>query len=133
MKDKSVRIIALTSEGEVLLQFRDGKRKNEYDYTFVFMGGAIDAGEDALTAAVREFGEETGIHAQPEDFSLIMEGMAHKYGPVTFYKYAKSINRAEVKLTEGAGFAFVKYEDLSRLPLGSLMKWFIEKCPELPA
>jgi 8-oxo-dGTP diphosphatase len=132
MVDTSVRIIACTSENEVLLQFRDGKRRNEYDYTFVFVGGAIDEGETPLEAAAREFTEETGLDANLEDFSLLTEGMAHSHGWVTFYLYKKPIDRNKVVLTEGAGFAYVPYEDLLKIPVGPLMKWFAEHLPELP-
>ena len=34
-------------------------------------GGAAIAGEDSLTAAVRELGEELGIKAAPEDLKLV--------------------------------------------------------------
>ena len=34
-------------------------------------GGAVKAGEDSLTAIVRELYEETGIHAEPEEFELL--------------------------------------------------------------
>ena len=34
-------------------------------------GGAVKAGEDSLTAIVRELYEETGIRANPEEFELL--------------------------------------------------------------
>ena len=34
-------------------------------------GGAVKAGEDSLTAIVRELFEETGIRANPEEFELL--------------------------------------------------------------
>lgn len=37
-------------------------------------GGAAKAGEDSLTAIVRELREETGIEASPEEFTLLSSG-----------------------------------------------------------
>ena len=56
---KAVAVIALTPDKKVVIaeQFRAGPEKVMYDLP----GGAVDADEDAKTAAVRELREETGF------------------------------------------------------------------------
>ena len=40
-------------------------------------GGSVQAGEESLQAIVRELREETGIHAEPEEFEYLESGMDH--------------------------------------------------------
>jgi len=65
---------------EVLIRHRDGgwlvmRRDPGKDYCPGFWeasaGGSALAGEDSLTAIVRELYEETGIQASPEEFELL--------------------------------------------------------------
>ena len=56
-------------KGKILMTRRaPGK---SYAGTWENSGGAAQAGEDSLTAICRELREETGIHAQPEEFELL--------------------------------------------------------------
>ena len=56
-------------QGRILLT-RRAKGKS-FAGTWENSGGAAQAGEDSITAIVRELFEETGIRAEPEEFRLL--------------------------------------------------------------
>lgn len=56
-------------QGKVLLTRRAPEKSAAG--TWENSGGAVKAGEDSLTAIVRELREETGITAAPEEFELL--------------------------------------------------------------
>ena len=62
-------------KGNILLT-RRAKGKS-FAGTWENSGGAVKAGEDSLTAIARELREETGIHAEPEEFEFLESGMDH--------------------------------------------------------
>ena len=59
--------------GRLLLTRRAPEKS--FPGTWENSGGAVKAGEDSLTAIVRELSEETGIQAKPEEFELIDRDM----------------------------------------------------------
>lgn len=63
-------------------------------------GGAARAGEDSITAIVRELREETGICAQPEEFELLCTGR-DKNAHYDFYCLKKEIPLEQVVLQPG--------------------------------
>lgn len=131
----SVRILATNSKGQVLLEFRDSRRKNIYDLTFCFFGGRVEEGEDILAAAAREFSEEIGIKVDTADFTPLIAGPAHQVidETVHFFRYTKPVEWKDIRFgEESAGLAFVEYADLPRIPIGNLMQWFLKNYPECP-
>ena len=54
-----------------LLMTRRAPQKS-FAHTWENPGGAAKAGETSLQAITRELGEETGIHAEPEEFELLV-------------------------------------------------------------
>lgn len=65
-----VFVWVFSDDGRVLLTKRSPEKKsfpNQWEHT----GGAVLAGETSLQAIQRELAEETGIHAQQEEFCLI--------------------------------------------------------------
>lgn len=57
-----------TEDGRYLLQLRDDKPEIFFPNRWGLFGGAIDPGEDALTAVVREVWEELALRIAPERF-----------------------------------------------------------------
>ena len=58
--------------GRILLT-RRAKGKS-FAGTWENSGGAVRAGESSIQAIVRELAEETGIHAEPQEFELLQSG-----------------------------------------------------------
>ena len=59
----NVGLAIFSRKGHVWLGRRAGVRKDDVRYAWQMPQGGIDPGEDALAAAIRELGEETGVAA----------------------------------------------------------------------
>ena len=59
-------------KGNILLTRRAPEKS--FPGTWENSGGAVRAGETSLQAIVRELEEETGIHAEPQEFELLQSG-----------------------------------------------------------
>lgn len=77
-----VSIFALTTEKSVLLvrQYRQAVG----EFAWELPGGIVDAGEEVLSAALRELGEETGYQAQHGN---LLSSMAVDPPKATFYNH----------------------------------------------
>ena len=67
---KSVHIWIIRGD-EILLQRRAPQKDSYPNMLDISAAGHLDAGEDAITGAMRELKEELGIDANPRDFELI--------------------------------------------------------------
>lgn len=67
---KSVHVWIIRG-GEILLQRRAPQKDSYPNMLDISAAGHLDAGEDAITGAMRELKEELGIDAEPNDFELI--------------------------------------------------------------
>ena len=85
-------------EGNYLLTRR--AREKSYAGTWENSGGAAKAGEDSLTAIVRELWEETGIRADPKDFEKINEGR-DQIAFYDFYCLRNNTPLSEIRLLPG--------------------------------
>jgi 8-oxo-dGTP pyrophosphatase MutT (NUDIX family) len=65
-----VEIWTVNGRGRVLLTLRD-QRKQPYPGRWENTGGAVLAGEDSLTGALRELREETGIRAEAGELEFL--------------------------------------------------------------
>lgn len=65
-----VHVWIVDSQGRLLIQKRSPDLKLMPD-TWAVTGGSAIAGEDSVTAAVRELGEELGLRKSPRDFTLL--------------------------------------------------------------
>ena len=59
--------------------------------TWNLAGGAVDPGEDALTAGLRELEEETGLEIDPEDAKV--QGKVFWQSPTSDFRYTTSVVR----------------------------------------
>ena len=62
-----INICIYNSKGEILLQLRSKDKMIYPDMWDISVAGHIGAGEEAITAALRETGEETGLNAKEQD------------------------------------------------------------------
>lgn len=62
-----INICIYNSLGEILLQLRSKDKMIYPDMWDISVAGHIGAGEEPITAALREAGEETGLNAKEED------------------------------------------------------------------
>ena len=69
---KVVIIAVIDEQNRILLQQRGQDRATNPGKWDISAAGHIEAGEDALTSAVRETAEEVGIEAAAKDFQYIM-------------------------------------------------------------
>lgn len=93
-------------EGQILLTRRAPEKS--FAGTWENSGGAAKAGEDSLQAITRELMEETGIYADPQEFSLL-ETTRDRYCHYDFYTLRRDIPIEQVILqpgeTDGAQWA----------------------------
>ena len=82
-----------------LLMTRRAPQKS-FPGTWENSGGAAKAGEDSLTAIVRELYEETGIKADPEDFELL-ESLREGNAFYDHYCLKADVPLNEIVLLEG--------------------------------
>ena len=68
----AVIVVIVNHRGEVLLT-RRAKEKDLCPGWWENTGGSVLAGETSLQAILRELREETGIHAQPEELTLLLQ------------------------------------------------------------
>ena len=84
--------------GNILLTRRAPEKS--FAGTWENSGGAVKAGETSLQAITRELREETGIHAEPEEFELLESGR-DKNCHYDFYGLQRDIPIEEVVLQPG--------------------------------
>ena len=84
--------------GRLLLTRRAPEKS--FPGTWENSGGAAQAGEDSLQAITRELREETGIHAEPEEFRLLCTGR-DKAAFYDFYCLKRDIPLEQVVLQQG--------------------------------
>ncbi|KAK8838583.1 hypothetical protein M9Y10_033215 [Tritrichomonas musculus] len=68
---KAVHIWILNDKGDVLLQRRCPTKDSHPNCLDISCAGHLSAGDDSITAAVRELKEELGIDASPSDLKFI--------------------------------------------------------------
>ena len=75
---KSVWVWIINNKGEILVQKRALTKKNSPGKWDMSSAGHVDAGEDCLTACVRETEEELGIKVKPDEFVFLKQYIQKK-------------------------------------------------------
>ncbi|MEM7270307.1 MAG: NUDIX hydrolase [Pseudomonadota bacterium] len=125
-------VIALIRDrrGRILIQLRDNDAPRAPG-VWGFFGGAVEEGETLPEAMRRELFEELGVDVSEDE-------LAPKwriYRPVTgfrmyMFEVSRTISPEEIRLGEGAGFAFIEPEDAGKFALFDLTEILLAKLGE---
>ncbi|MEI6835774.1 MAG: NUDIX domain-containing protein [Candidatus Falkowbacteria bacterium] len=121
---RSVHVWVINSQNEVLLQRRSPLVDNYPDKWDISAAGHVSAGEDCLTAALREIKEEIGLDIKPEE--LILIGQARQMGkregyinneinPIYIVKKDLEVTKIKKQYEEVAEVKFIPYQELQNL------------------
>lgn len=109
-------ILLRDQHNRVSLQFRDDFPQVGGRGLWGYFGGEIEAGETIVQAACRELDEETGLHLTPDDlcpFVRVLSTSSHNAQHYVFVAKAPVL-QSDIRLQEGAGFAFVHAGQLAQ-------------------
>lgn len=121
----SALLMATDAAGRALCQLRDEAPGVAFGVCWHLFGGAIDPGETRRAAARREFLEETGVALGAEDLTpfRVVASPPEAGRVLSIFRVVRPIAPAEIRLGEGAGFAFLTRAQIERLrfaPYGRL-------------
>lgn len=112
-------VLARDAEGRILMQLRDDYAEIAAPGLWSCFGGEVEPGETVEQAARREFFEETGIDISGDALRpLVRIGTTVLNGGILhIYMLDRVVAAHEVRLGEGAGFAFLNKAQLARFDL----------------
>lgn len=121
MNDCASAVIARDEMGRVLCQLRDDIEGVSAPGRWCFFGGQVEEGESLSEAAVREFEEETGLRFGVEDFTPLAKMCSSSRADfvVHFFTLGPRVAPEQIRLGEGAGFAFMTERQVRALPFVS--------------
>lgn len=104
----------VTLDGAILITQRHWQKK--HGGLWECNGGAAQQGEDSVTSAIRELGEETGIHIQKDELHLL-HSMKTTERFVDTYVTLQAITLADLQLQpeEVIGARLVSFDELVHL------------------
>ena len=106
----------------VLLHLRDANTKINPN-TWAFFGGGSEENETPLNCFLREFQEETGQQLPPESCQPLRSYFNEKLQTTRHVFYSTApIATKDIRLDEGAGFGWLKLDQLDRHPLSDMTK-----------
>jgi len=127
MANKTTVAIIINKQGEFLLQ----KKTTDYEWfpgKWGFFGGGIEEGETPKEAIKRELLEESGIEFSNMEFfkteKHLIKGVDFEE-TIFIVEFNQSLT--DIRLNEGAGFAFFDKEELNSIDLFPGAKKLIEE------
>ncbi len=110
-KPSDVQLVGLVAEdklGRFLMQLRDDFDEIMGRGRWGLFGGHVDAGESLIDCAKRESFEELGLTLKDEDLEPLLRYNTRTHGYQMYVCRIKhEINGKDIRLGEGAGFAFL--------------------------
>ncbi len=112
-------VMASDRRGRVLLQLRDDRPDVVWPGLWSLFGGAIEAGETAEQAALREFHEETGVELRDADLNGFarVTSTAGRKALLHVFQTDCQVEPENIRLGEGAGFGFFEPEMIQKLAI----------------
>ncbi|UYV38247.1 NUDIX hydrolase [Rhodobacteraceae bacterium D3-12] len=116
---RGASVLAQDVRGRVLMQLRDSDAGLASPGKWGLFGGGVEPGESLDAAARREFHEETGIDIAAEALRPLarFRSQAMASGIVHVFALDRRVVREDVRLAEGAGFAFLTREQVGHFDL----------------
>jgi 8-oxo-dGTP diphosphatase len=110
---QSAHVLFVNDAGEVLLRLRDDKPGLPYPGQWDLLGGAVEAGETWVEAAIREVREEVGLGCPPLEYFGAYPADVHN----NVFLAPLSVPVDALVLTEGQRLSYVGREQARALPL----------------
>ena len=116
---RAALIVACDDLGRVLLQLRDDLPGVAAPGQWGVFGGQVEGEETLAQAAAREFREETGIALPLEQLQPLaaIRSNARADGVLYAFRAQTPVAPGQIRLGEGAGFAFFAPHQLGALPM----------------
>lgn len=110
-----VQVWVRNAEGKFLLSQRHPCKKKPLLWEAT--GGAVDAGEDTLTAAVREVGEELGLKLEKEQLVLLRTKLCDgiEFLDTYFAQWDGSVDELTFQENEVVDARWVTYEEMEKM------------------
>ena len=112
-------LLAHDAQGRMLMHLRDDLPGVAAPGLWSCFGGEVEPGETLEQAARREFFEETGVDVSGEMIRPVCRfaTVAHGGGVLHVFQLERPVAARDIRLGEGAGFAFLNRAQLARFPL----------------
>ncbi len=115
---RGVSVLLQDTQGRVLMQLRDDIPGIVAPGKWCLFGGHIDPGETILEAAIREMAEETGLIVSPDELTpYVISRSRPDSNLIYIYRMVRDIGPADIRVGEGAGFAFLNRDQLAGLDM----------------
>ncbi len=128
VKERAAAVLARDSRGRVLCQLRDGFEGVAAPSQWCLFGGQVEPDESLRAAAVREFAEETGLRIAEADLRPLAQ-IASTVKPdwsISIFELVTPVEPADVRLGEGAGFAFLTREQIGQFEFIATYRMFFD-------
>lgn len=121
-------LIPVDGQGRILLQLRDHGPNTVHPGRWGLFGGGVEGGESLREAVIREFAEEVGVVVPadaPRPFCRILSTPGRRR--LYVFSARLDIQPADISLGEGAGFGFVRPQDVRPLDIIPFARTVIER------
>lgn len=110
-------VILVDQHGRLLMQLRDINDRTAGPGLWSIFGGEVEAGETLKAAALREFCEETGLDLPTDALTPLARALSLFGTRLYAFTASLTVDPGQIRLGEGAGFAFLTRAQIESLPL----------------
>ncbi len=111
------RVLIFATRAESVLLIKGAPTKRLWANLYNGVGGHIEQGEDVLTAARREFKEETGLALLDPWLCALVTIDTGKVPGIGMYVFRAQAGPGELQPSAEGGLAWIPFEQLQQLPL----------------